>query len=317
MRGERAMSGPVADQVLVIANPTAGTAKAALVEAIRDACAAHAETTLHVTTARGDATETARRAVTARTPPGLVVVVGGDGTVREVVEGMIGTTSSTLLVLPGGTGNSVYRMLWGDRPWQEAVGAVFGGQAARRRLDLARLEETGTVVCLGACSGVVAEALEFARRTPITGRGRYTKAFADACAAHKPYPGRVSVDGKVLYEGDTVLANVGGGRYRGGQYLLLPMSELTDGLLDVCVISGRVDPLRVPDLIRTGAHLGEPGVYYGRGSRVEVERTDGVNLVFEHDGELHADTAGSMTLRVAPGALPVWADADVSSGPDW
>lgn len=313
------MSGPGSEpnQVLVIANPTAGSARGPLVNAVRDACAAHAETALHITTARGDATESVQRALAGRTPPALVVAVGGDGTVREVVEGMAGTSSATLLVVPGGTGNSVYRMLWGDRPWAEAVRAVFAEQAVRRRLDLARLAETGAVVCLGACSGVVAEALDFAKRTPLSGRARYARAFADACAAHKPYPGRVSVDGKVLFEGDTVLANVGGGRYRGGQYLLLPLSELTDGLLDVCVISGRVDPERVPDLIRTGAHLGEPGVYYGRGSCVEVERTDGENLVFEHDGELYPDTAATMTLRVAPGALPVWADPAVAAGPAW
>ncbi|GAA4410749.1 diacylglycerol kinase family lipid kinase [Actinokineospora soli] len=305
------------DQVLVIANPTAGSARAPLMNAVRDACAAHAETAVHITTARGDATESVQRALAERTPPSVVVVVGGDGTVREVVEGMAGTTTATLLVVPGGTGNSVYRMLWGDRPWAESVRAVFSGEAVRRRLDLARLTEIDATVCLGACSGVVAEALDFAKRTPLSGRARYKQAFADACAAHKPYPGRVTVDGKVLFEGDTVLANVGGGRYRGGQYLLLPLSELADGLLDVVVISGQVDPVRIPDLIRDGSHLGEPGVYYGRGSEIRVERTDGEPLVFEHDGELIADTAPSMTLRVAPGALPVWADPVVAAGPAW
>ncbi|MGX7827571.1 diacylglycerol/lipid kinase family protein [Actinokineospora sp. 24-640] len=313
------MSGPVSypGRALVIANPAAGSARDALLSAVRDACAAHAETTMHVTTARGDATETVRRALAGRTPPELVVAVGGDGTVREVVEGMAGSATATLLVVPGGTGNSVYRMLWGDRPWAEALRAVVAGDAVRRRLDLARLAETGTVVCLGACSGVVAEALDFAKRTPLAGRARYAKAFGDALAAHRPYPGRVSVDGKVLYEGDTVLANVGGGRYRGGQYLLLPLSELTDGLLDVCVVSDRVPLAQIPDLVRTGAHVGEPGVYYGRGSRITVERLDGENLVFEHDGELVADTASSMSLRVSPGALPVWVDPAIAAGPAW
>ncbi|MGW5053119.1 diacylglycerol/lipid kinase family protein [Actinokineospora sp. NPDC004072] len=310
---------PLSDtsHVLVIANPTAGSARGPLLAAVRDACAAHADAALHITTAKGDATESVQRALAERTPPDLVVVVGGDGTVREVVEGMAGVSAATLLVIPGGTGNSVYRMLWGEKPWADALRAVFTGQAVRRRLDVARLEEIGTTVCLGACSGVVAEALDFARRTPLSGRARYAKALADACAAHRPYPGRVTVDDRVLFEGDTVLANVGGGRYRGGQYLLLPLSELTDGLLDVCVISGQVDPARVPELIRAGGHLGEPGVYYGRGSRIRVERTDGANLVFEHDGELIADTCASMTLRVAPGALPVWADPAIAAGRDW
>ncbi|MGQ0838286.1 diacylglycerol/lipid kinase family protein [Actinokineospora sp.] len=309
------MTGPVADQdptrVLVIANPTAGSATNALLNRVREQCAAHAPTTLHVTIAKGEATESVQRALAELHPPTLVVVIGGDGTVREVVEGMAGTPTATLMIIPGGTGNSAYRMLWAERPWSESLAAVFtapGVGAIRRRLDLGRLEETSDLVFLGACSGVVAEALVYAKATTLTGRARYAKALADAAAAYTPYPGRVTVDGKTLHEGGTVLANVGGGRYRGGQYLLLPMSELADGLLDVVVIGDEVPIAKVPDLVRNGDHLGEPGVFYGRGSRIEVWRTDGEALVFEHDGELRQDVATSMTLQVSPGALPVWCD---------
>ncbi len=315
------MTGPSPSQdpsrVLVIANPTAGSATTALLSGVRDQCAAHAPTTLHVTTALGDATESVQRALAGARPPTLVVVVGGDGTVREVVEGMAGAPAATMMIIPGGTGNSAYRMLWADKPWARSLDEVFAGAAVRRRLDLGRIEQTGALVLLGACSGVVAEALVHAKLTTLTGRARYAKALGDAAAAFKPYPGRVTVDGKTLFEGGTVLANVGGGRYRGGQYLLLPLSELADGLLDVVVISDRVPAERVPDLVRGGDHLGEPGVFYGRGSRIEVLRTDGENLVFEHDGELREDVCTGMTLQVSPAALPVWCDPTVVPPSSW
>ncbi|GLZ42487.1 diacylglycerol kinase family protein [Actinokineospora sp. NBRC 105648] len=309
------MTGPQPSQaptrVLVIANPTAGSATSALLAGVRDQCGAFAPTTLHITTARGEATESVQRALAEVHPPDLVVVIGGDGTVREVVEGLVGTSTANLMIIPGGTGNSAYRMLWADKSWSDALASVFAGTAEPRRLDLARIEETRALVFLGACSGVVAEALVHAKQTVLTGRARYAQALSDAAAAFEPYPGQVIVDGKVLFEGRTILANVGGGRYRGGQYLLLPLSELGDGLLDVVVVSAQVPVQRVPDLVRNGDHLGEPGVFYGRGSRIEVLRTDGQALVFEHDGELQQDVANGMSLQVLSGALRVWCDPAV------
>ncbi|MFJ9520388.1 diacylglycerol/lipid kinase family protein [Kitasatospora sp. NPDC101801] len=302
-------------QALIIANPTAGTTHAALLEEVTGLCAARFDSVvLHHTTHRGDATDTVRAALRGESDlavPDLVVAVGGDGTVREVVEGMTRPghgTAAALAIVPAGTGNSDYRMLWGERPWAEALTAALdgAGEAELRRIDLARLAETDELVLLGACSGVIAEALVTARGIPLTGRARYARAFADTAAAFTPYPGRVTVDGVVLHEGDTVLANVGGGRYRGGQYQVLPHSELDDGLLDVCVIGAEVHPTQVPELTREARHLDLPGVAYGRGRKIVVERLDATPLCFEHDGELQERRWPSMTLEVLPGALPVW-----------
>lgn len=298
-------------RALVVVNPVAGTTTGPLLASVVELLSASlSSVVLHHTTQPGDATVAAQDALRADLPPDLVVAVGGDGTVAELVEAMVGTELASLAIIPGGTGNSGYRMLWGTRPWEDALGAVLGrsgDRAVRRRLDLATVAETGSLVFLGACSGLVAETLVTARTVAIRGRARYARALVDTAAAFVPYPGRVMVDGEVVHEGDTVLANVGGGRHRGGQYLLLPHSELDDGLLDVCVIGAEVRPADVPDLIRAGDHVGLPGVVYARGRSITVERLDGTPLCFECDGELHGDVARTMTLRVLPASLPVWA----------
>lgn len=103
-----------------------------------------------------------------------------------------------------------------------------------------------------------------------------------------------------------MLANVGGGRYRGGQYLVLPDSELDDGLLDVCVVGASVPAVQVPQLARTGQLARQPGVVHGRGRHIVVERTDGHPLCFEHDGELQHLNWTRMSVEVLPGALGVW-----------
>src|SRR5581483_1347820 len=93
--------------------------------------------------------------------------------------------------------------------------------------------------------------------------------------------------------------------YRAWQYTVLPHSLLDDGLLDVCVVSDEVCPAEVPGLLLTGAHVRTPGVFYGRGERVVIERLDGAPLCFEHDGELIAGISPRFTVQVLPGALAV------------
>jgi diacylglycerol kinase (ATP) len=119
------------------------------------------------------------------------------------------------------------------------------------------------------------------------------------------YPGRVLVDGVVVHEGETLLANVGGCRYRGGQFQLLAHSLLDDGLLDVCVIGAEHHPADVLRSTRTAAHLNAAGVVYARGRQVRIERTDGDPMWFEHDGEVLLDWANAATLQVVPAAVPV------------
>ncbi|MFE5401312.1 diacylglycerol/lipid kinase family protein [Streptomyces sp. NPDC056580] len=310
---DTAAPGPT--RALIVANPASGSHSPELVRQVAELCEACLERAeVHLTSAPGDATGAVRRALERKQgAPDLVVAIGGDGTVREVVQGLVPATGrATLAVVPGGTGNSGYKMLWGERPWTESLKAVLtdygiGGSARLRRLDLARLAETRNYVYLGACSGVIADALITARELPLTGRERYARAFADTAAGYPPYPGRVTVDGRVVHEGPTVLANVGGGRYRGGRFQVLPDSLLDDGLLDVCVIGGGIPAADVPGLTLEAAHMDHPATVYARGRRITVERTDGGRLPLEHDGEYQHGIGDSATFEVLPGALPVWA----------
>ncbi|GGS25295.1 hypothetical protein GCM10010252_75450 [Streptomyces aureoverticillatus] len=331
-------ASPAPRRALVVVNPTAGTAGADLIEQVLRLCRQQlGAVAVHRTTHRGSAGEAVRDALAARRGggpvPDVVVAVGGDGTVHEVVRALaaqdgadgadgaaggpggphraagLGRRSAALAIVPAGTGNSGYRMLWADRPWQRSLRAVLAGDrsgARLRRIDLGRLVETGEPVLLGACSGLIAQGLIAARGITAAGREKYARALPEAAAGFTPYPGRVTVDGRVLHEGPTVLANVGGGRHRGGQYLLLPGSELDDGLLDVCVVGAGVAPAEVAHLARQGLLHTREGVVHGRGRRIVVERLDGRPLLFEHDGELQHLRWPSMTVEVLPGALAIW-----------
>ncbi|GGY33345.1 diacylglycerol kinase family protein [Streptomyces anulatus] len=305
---------PHLESCLVIANPTAGTVTRELIDDVVEGCARYTDVRLARTSGRGDATALAAEAAGGARGPGVrvVVAVGGDGTVLEVVEGLLNGGRApdgvALLVVPAGTGNSDYRSHWGERPWREALEQALGGGVVPRRLDLARVRESGDLIVLGAGAGLTAEVLRSARGIELRGKDRLRAGLEHAAAQYTPYPGRITVDGMVVHKGDTVLANVGGGRHRAWQFLVLPDSVLDDGLLDVCVVGAETAATDVPELLRTGGHVGRTGTVYVKGRSVTFERTDGLPLCFEHDGELVTDCGSRLTVDVLPGALPVLCD---------
>lgn len=301
-----------AGTAVIVANGRAGSAGSLPVAEIADACRQLVGEVSVVRTAYpGHARTLAAKA--ARDGADAVLAVGGDGTASEVADGLVAAREAeperdgpALLCVPAGTGNSFYKEIWQDRPWQESLALALGTRRPRiRRVDMARVEETRDTVLLGACSGLVAEALETAAGlTEFTGRARYQAAVAATLRDFAPHPARVVVDGEVIHEGSVILANVGGGRYRGGGFLLLPRSVLDDGLLDVCVVTGGLDPRELPGLTREGRHLERPEVIYRRGRRIRIERVDGAPLTFEWDGEVRRGRA-RYTLDVLPAVLPV------------
>ncbi len=261
-----------------------------------------------------------------------VVAVGGDGSARAVAEGLarglgrLGTAGSAaempsmpappLFVVPGGTGNSMYRALWEDRPWPDVLADALTGRARVRDLDLLRIAETGSVVLLGASAGLVAEAVRVSERLAgVSGRDRYQAAAITALEEHEPFPARVTVDGAVLHEGPSTLVAVGGARHRAGTFQLLPLSVLDDGLLDVCVIRG-VDAgafVGLAGVVAAGEHVGRPEVSYAQGRTVTIERTDSAPLTFEHDGDLWDRRDSALTIDVAA-TVPAFAPLRAVAG---
>lgn len=294
--------------MVVVVNPAAGGEPERLAAETTAVARRHGVASQLIRTGHpGHAEELAASASAGAEPADVVVAVGGDGTVRDVAAGMWRAGSAaTLLVAPGGTGNSSYLGLWQDRPWSAVLAELFGGRCRSRRMDLARVAETGRVVLLGAATGLIAEALRAAAELSATpGRGRYQQAIAATLARWHGYPGQVEVDGVELARGATLLVNVGGGRYRGGGFPLLPQSQLDDGLLDVCVCAAGTDPMELAALVATGSHLEHPAVRLGRGRSVRIRRTDGQPITFEHDGELVPVASEQFTVSVLPAALAV------------
>jgi YegS/Rv2252/BmrU family lipid kinase len=199
-----------------------------------------AEQGWHVTvrqkTRGGQATELAKQA--AAEGCDVVVACGGDGTVSEIADGLVGTTVA-VGVLPGGTVNLWARELGiSMKPKQAAVQLVG---AVRRRMDVGHVTingRRGTHFVLMAGLGFDGAVISRVSK-PLKNRiGALAVGLAtlEAIPKFKPVAARVELD-DTRWEGRAAQIVVGNTRKYGGFTSLTPNAYVDDGLLDVCLIA--------------------------------------------------------------------------------
>lgn len=230
----------------------------------------------------------------------VLLSAGGDGTLNEVVNGVVDARSDTpIAILPSGTANVVAREL--DLPKDLQAQVMLAVEGRVRRLDTGCVGGHHFTICVGAgLDAAIVEAV--ARRRSERGISMWhyvIPAFREGRRYRYPRL-RVIVDGVIADESATfvVVGNMG---HYGGLFHLFETASPEDGLLDVCCFHGR----RLPDLMRcawaafrgTLSEMGDVNFY--RGKRITLE-TDG-NVPVHIDG----DPAGKLpvTLTVLPRAV--------------
>ncbi len=244
---------------------------------------------------------------------GRIVVVGGDGTVHEVADGLIGCGADPLpavAVFPVGTGNDFYRMVGPDRSVSAVVGLLDDGMV--QHFDIGRVAWEGgerTFVNLMGV-GIDVEVLRCRSRfSRLPGLLQYLASFLNALVTFRPPEVDIdteSGDGQRI-AGATTLTVITVGPSIGGGFMINPEAKASDGKLDLCHVGapGVLPILRlVPRVIR-GTHGGSPVVTMRRLSRAVLRRPGGESMWFEIDGELSPEPARELRVEVVPGAFPV------------
>lgn len=265
---------------------------------------------VELTAGPGDATAIASRRLARGCR--FLVAVGGDGTVHEVVNAMVGADGrpvvegAVLGVVAAGSGCDYVRTFGIPSRAPDAVARLAG--PAVRVVDVARIayvDREGrpasrcfaniAEVGLGATTAARAERLP--RRL---GRSRYLAAFWAVLPSYRPGAARVEVDGAVAHDGRAVNVVAANGRYFGGGMHISPRSQPDDAALDLLVFTGRkTDSFTMLPRVYRGRHLPHRRVVELRGSRLRVE-TDR-RLDVEADGEVLG--TGPVTIEVLPAAL--------------
>lgn len=297
----------------IIANPLAGGGKAvacasSLARALADAgISCH----VHVPGSRED-TIAAARIHTAR---GIVVACGGDGTVHDCLQGVMSSdvTDKRMAIWPVGTGNDIVKGLRIPTHGTEELHGNFIEAVlahSSRAIDVGTihlLDESGdapiTHYFLGVLScGFDSDVNERANAMPAkVGRARYLLGLARELPIVRPRWYAIDSDGLDRSMAAMVVA-VGNGPAYGSGMLICPEADMTDGLLDITVVTNTPKHTFVSVLpkVYSGKHVEHPSVVSWRARQLRISAPDA--LVFA-DGERVGPLPA--TIGVVPSAVHV------------
>jgi YegS/Rv2252/BmrU family lipid kinase len=253
----------------------------------------------------GDATRQAREA--AEGGADVVVAYGGDGTVMEVVNGLIGT-EVPLGILPGGTGNVLSIEVDIPQTSEEAAQLLVSDEAQIRHIDVGQSGQN--YFLLRAFVGFDAQRIQLVTREMRDQYGKmaYLLAALKAIPESKRLRFRLTLDGQeVESEGFTcIIGNAGNMGVRA--LSLSPDTSISDGLLDVFVMHG-LDPKSLASAVASIADkpLDPDSLQHWQAQEITIA-TDSPQAVIG-DGESWGETP--ISLKVLPGAVSVIAPREV------
>lgn len=230
----------------------------------------------------GDARRLARSM--ARRGADLIIAAGGDGTLNEVVNGVMRTSwPGRLGVVPLGTANDFAAGMEIPAGVGEAMEVAVAGRPFE--VDVARVNQRYFVNVSTGGFGAAATEETPAERKKLLGPWAYVITGVKKFAELKPAKVRFVADGATAYDGETMLYAVGNAKRTGGGSLITPRAEFGDGQLDVVIVPGmtRMDFLSLLPDLRAGTHLDNPDVLYFRAETIEVESEEILSV--NADGE--------------------------------
>lgn len=230
-----------------------------------------------------------------------IYACGGDGTLNEAVNGVVGHPNVALTHVACGSGNDFIK-LFSD---PKVFGNIFNymKQTEETELDLISCngEYSLNICSLGFDARIGTEMVKYKRLPLIKGPTAYMlSALVNTVkGVHRPY--RVEINGEVI-EGDQTMICVCNGAWYGGGFHPIPEADPTDGMLDVLLVKGvsRATVLKVIGPYKEGRFREYPNlIRYFRTDRLKItcQQEEPVNL----DGELRR--AKEVELSVAPRKL--------------
>ncbi|HHW48289.1 MAG TPA: diacylglycerol kinase family lipid kinase [Clostridiaceae bacterium] len=288
---------------LFIINPVAGKGKALkFIKEIKNLFVNSGKKYLiKITEKPGHATEIARE----YTRKGCLRVysVGGDGTLNEVVNGMVGSNSS-LAIIPAGSGNDFIKSIVNSNmePKDILVRAINGSKV--RLADLAKVNERYfiNISSIGFDAEVVYNTNKIKKLPCIPGKLAYILGVLITLFKYNNYYLKVTIDGQYI-ETKSLLTAVANGRYYGGGMLPTPNAEIDDGQFDICLISevNRFKIFRFLPRFIKGLHgnLKEVSFYRGKKITIECDKDLAINI----DGEVNKVRKAS--FEIIPKAISI------------
>lgn len=294
-------------QPLVILNPAARHGKVDLYRALVRSRAEQEKAEYIETSAQGEARERARQAAIQNRP---VIIVGGDGSVNEVVNGLLSVNQRVPLgIVPAGSGcDFAWNTLHLPQDPQDAVERAFNGKLID--VDAGRVNEQyfANSFSVGLDADIAVAAGSLKKYLRLAGMPLYyTSTLRQLLFGYHRCPWlKFSLDeGHEIHEQEQrfVLMAVTTGPTYGAGFRINPQADHTDGRFDICTI--RYTPLlralRLLPSVQKGEHSHLPEVTFYRARTVQIESRKPINM--QMDGETMS--ASSFKVTILPQALRV------------
>ncbi len=304
-------------KTVVVANPKAGGGKVGRSWARLEQRIASALGPLEtrMTSRAGHATELTRAALADGCE--RVVVVGGDGTLNEAVNGFFSADgqplcpAAALALVPAGTGGDFARSIGVcDIPLEQAL-----AESTVRSVDLGLAEVTapdGTrtaryfinISSFGG-SGLIVEKVNSTTKR-FGAKASFLWGTVKGLVAYENQPVRLTMDGKAV-EGVVNTVAVANARFFGGSMKVAPDALVDDGMFDVVVIGdvGLPTFVAMSRKLYRGEHLGHPRISVYRAREVVAEPLGSERVLIDLDGEQPGRLP--VRYRIVPAALKVLA----------
>ena len=230
-----------------------------------------------------------------------IIAVGGDGTLFEIINGMIGS-DVPLLFVSCGTGNDFVRTLKLPKDPVEALKCQL--DAPTGRIDVGKMNDFYFLNVAG--TGFDVDVLRNAEKykAKYTGLRTYLFGLFDAIRDFRPMTALVSFDDGPEEEVSFSILSIGNGRYIGGGMKAVPDAKLDDGLFDVVTVRPVSKPAiaLLIALYIAGKHI---AIGLGRLRRCRKLSIRHPGMTVNLDGELFSADSAPARFELLPNALCV------------
>lgn len=243
---------------------------------------------------KGHAEELAREA--AEKKPRLIIAAGGDGTINEVLNGMV-MSETPLAILPLGTTNVLAKELSLPDTVDGAMERAISGSI--RQISLGKMEALSGQLpvarhfCLMAGIGFDAKAVCDVNSTlkKVSGEGAYILSGIGNLINYYPTELIFSVDGK---QHTGYAAIIGKASRYGGDFKITPDADIFDPHFYICIFKGRkrTDLLRYATSVIRGRHLNLKDVVYLRALQISIAG----NAHIQIDGDYLGTTPATVSI---------------------
>lgn len=228
-----------------------------------------------------------------------IVSVGGDGTVYEILNGMVGK-NAVLGVIPAGTGNDFSRSIGIERDVYKALDTIIFGDIKNIDCGLANGRYFINVAGLGIDTEILREVQNV--KPYLSGKWAYLAGVFKTLFKFKYKQVKLILDKKV-YNKEILLMAFANGRYYGGGMKISPDSDLEDGYIDICIIH-KISKWRILGLFPTifyGKHINVREVTLHKAKHIVLKSHDPLEINL--DGDLVGTTP--LSLEVVPKAIKI------------